>query len=249
MVGAFIEPPLRKARLGGIKGVAEFRGGMVRLGTHAGLEWMSAGCMLPVDAPGLCYQDSEEAPQGTKDEFDGWQTLPGLIDNFAGYAGVDCFLQADEAGFLEQASSLLLAGEDRFVERHLVAALDTYVATPETAADLREAVAEAEQDADRDYIGLPVIIVSRASAILGGAGGDLFHPDTRGGLVTANGTPVVATSAVTLDRVYVTGAITVAHSETVANFATNQTLNHQMAIAERVYGLALDCGYANSYNY
>jgi hypothetical protein len=60
---------------------------------------------------------------------------------------------------------------------------------------------------------------------------------------TVNGTPVVATWLMPDDKVYVIGWPTVYASEIASAAGHALNTNREMAIAERIYAMAVDCGF------
>lgn len=173
---------------------------------------------------------------------DGVAQFEAIGPAFARYAGVECFVGGDAVGpsYLEQARTLLTQGEDRAVEAVLWGWIKEFT-TPGTATSLTAAIAAADQHADEGYVGQPVIVISRGDADRALAEGSVVREG--GALVTANGTPVIASSAVDSGSVGVIGRPEVYASSLVAHAAIEHTVNMAMAIAERVYAIGIDCDY------
>lgn len=238
-----VAPPRRKARKGGIKSIIGDYVTEPRLAVSQGVAWEDAGCAVELSPTRAgCYdaviQDAAKVP-------DGVMQFEAIGDAFARYAGVECWLGGDSDGpsYAEQASAALAEREDRSLELTLWEWAAASAST-ETAASLEAAIAAADEQADEEYIGLPVIIISRASADLALASGVIARED--GGLVTANGTPVLATGAVpdaAEGNVSVIGWPEVYASPVISGVAPSPTTNRELAIAERVYAIGVDCSF------
>lgn len=177
--------------------------------------------------------------------FDGVDEYTGIVPAFAQYAAVSCWLGGDSIGpsYLDQARSKLEAGEERMVESELWAWASA-AADPGTATTVVDAIAKADQTADAQYIGQPVMIMSRSALTYAVTAGAIVYES--GKLITASGTPVLATSSVTADdeltiavigwpAVYATDIVTAQFGEYSANKAG--------ALAERMYAIGVDCDY------
>lgn len=227
--------PERKPRLGGIKSVIGDFVTAERLAASKNIQWVSPGCSFPELAPGLCWGQD---PTGTK-TADGIDVMAGLADNFALYAGVECYMPGDD--YPSRANKLLQDGEDRAVEAQFAAAFATLTPVAGTGG-LAGAIAALDQEADGAYVGRPVIWMARDAAVEARAA-DLVEGDRDGNLWTANGTPVVASASLSAAEVWVTGWPTVYASGIFVTVVDHPTQNRTLAIAERAYGLAVDCGY------
>lgn len=237
----YVDPPRRDARLGGIRSVAEFRTAGARLGLGGTIEYTSPGCGIAVGDVELCYP-SPAAAQAEKTR-DGIDTLEGVGPVFGIYAGVECFLGGSD--YIADALRLLDQGADRAVE----AALNTWVtATAATGAitGFAEAVAVADNAADAEYVGRPILLMNRGDAVRAVAA-DALEVGSDGSIWTPNGTPVIASSAFTAGVVAVTGGITVLEGGSEAHMAQDYTFNKEYAIAERVYGIIVDCNYIDKW--
>lgn len=239
----FVQPPVRRPRKGGIQAVANIVTAE-RMFAAASLQWLSESCSFPFDAPGLCWGEVIEATKDTEGIEFGESSLI-----FAGYSGVACVDLTAEADFERRARLSLESGEDRFVEGKLLTHLaDIYGGgTGTSATDWVNAIAIAEETADANYVGQPVLVMSRAGAVYAKAA-DALDGDRDGNLWTANGTPVLATSAfppATEKYIYVTGDLTLWRSEIVATTAQTPQANTAMALAERAYALGVDCDYVD----
>lgn len=234
-------PPRRSPRRGGIRSVAEFRAAPNRFGLGGVIEYTSPGCGMAVGDVELCYP-SPAAAQAEKTRS-GIDTLSGIGPVFGIYAGVECYL--DGSDFESDARRLLEMGADRAVE----AALDTWLqgnAAEGSATSLVEAIALAENLADGEYPGLPVLVLNRGDAQRAFTARAL-EGDGTGNLWTASGTPVLASERITVNTVTATGGITVLEGSVTTSRADRLELNKEFAIAEQVFGIAVDCEYAARY--
>lgn len=237
-----VSTPQRKPRKGGIKSVVGEFVTTDRLGAGAGIEWISDGCEFPKAAPGLCYVDN--SPTGNK-EFVGVEVGSGPI--FALYAGVKCYL-GPSTDYAERAARLLEQGEGRGVEEVLWEWAATTGGAPNAATSLLDAIALAEESADSYYVGMPVILMSRRVAVWARSVKAIFGDEETGQLWTANGTPVIATAAASDAQLSIIGYPTIYTSRESVNIdAIDPTTNQQMAIAERIYAIAVDCAFVFTY--
>jgi hypothetical protein len=232
-----VPAPKRERRRGGIKQVTGEFEPLARLGAAANIQYLSDGCDWPSLAPGLCW-----GTVSTGDKtFNGLDVEQGIIPVFAQYAGVECYLgQGADAEYAARAKRLLLDTEEHEVEAALIAWAEAGPVSG-TATKLATAIAAADEYADQKYIGLPVIIMSRFMAVIADAEGVLHRDKDSGDLTTINGTPVVTSWVSAADKISVIGWPTVYASEVVANGVTNPTQNRELALAERIYAIAVDC--------
>jgi hypothetical protein len=238
-----ISPPERKERKGGIKSVIGEFSAAPHLAAAESLQWISDGCDFPQAAPGLCYVPN---PVLGNKEFGGIDRGSGPI--FALYQGVKCYLgTGDDPDYDERARALLEQGEARGVEEVLWEYLNTAGGTGPVQANILDAIAQADEAADTLYIGQPVIMMSRAAAVWAREARAIFGDEETGRLWTANGTPIIASAAASDYTVVVFGWPTVYASEFVVTRTADLMLNQEMAIAERVYGIAVDCEFALHY--
>lgn len=235
MTKAYYESPARLDRRGGIRDFAEFSiDNRLALGVTAQFE--SLGCDFPVDDVRLCYVNVGTQADKTREGID---TLTALVPTFGLYAGIECFLDGGD-DFEDRAKAALLGGEDRGLEKRL----NTWVQTlsSNAASSLLDAIAKADENADDTYIGGHLILMNRGDAVRAKAQGALDYQN--GKLVTANGTPVLASGQVTVSTVTPIGSLAVHHSDVLTSYSPMVTTNRQMAIAERVYSILVDCNYA-----
>jgi hypothetical protein len=244
-----VQAPTRRPRQGGIKTVAGEFVPVNRLAIvngAGGLAWEDSGCGLPKVTRAGCYDDVIAAADKT---FDGVTRRTSIGDPFARYAGVECWLGGDDDGsYLEQASTLLEQGEDRAVESALWA-WAAAAATPGTATSWAQGIALAEDVADANYVGAPVILMSRFAAEQAYAAGAITREDGR--LVTGNGNWVLSTGAGPdgeRNRILAVGALAVYASTEVRASVTQHTDNLAAAIAERLYAVGVDCDYRYAVN-
>jgi hypothetical protein len=240
-----VQAPTRRPRQGGIKTVIE--GGafipvprLAVVNQAGGLAWEDSGCGMPQATRAGCYDDVVLAADKT---FDGVSQYTTIGDPFARYAGVECYLGGDaDRSYVEQAAALLEQGEDRAVEESLWAwAID---GPNVSAVSYVDALGVVEQEADRNYVGAPVILVSRQGAEALFAAGAIVREGGR--LVTGNGNWVLATGMVDstdATTVVAVGAIAVYTSTEVRVSAPQFDENLDAAIAERVYAIGVDCSY------
>lgn len=184
-------------------------------------------------------------PQGPPKEGEGFNDYTPIGDPFARYTGVTCWLGGDSEESYEALSRRKFEGlEDRAVEA-VLAAWAGDAASPGTAANIVEAIGEAEEYADVNYVGQPVLILSRLAAAVAFAAGVLVRESGR--LVTGNGTPVLATGTVETgdepDLVAVIGWPAVYASPMRSHVAPDYETNTGFAITERVFALGVDCNF------
>lgn len=237
-----VEAPERQPRSGGIKSVTGEFTLNSRLAAEPGdIGWEDPGCSKPNATRAGCWDDVVAAEDK---EPDGYIDLQIVTRPFARYVGKECFLGGDDdQSYLDQAKALLTAWEDREVEAVLWEwAVDA--ATPGTAADIKAAIAVAEEYADANYVGQPVLLMSRRMASLAG---DVVEKDADTGLLgTKLGTPVIATGSAPdddQDIIVILGRPRVYASAIVAQSVVKHTVNVEMAIAERVYAIGIDCAF------
>lgn len=175
--------------------------------------------------------------------------LVGPIPIFGAYIGVECFAHSLN-DFEATARAGLENGEDRLIEAKLAAWFTASGAPIAVSEGGVAAIAKADQYADGTYAGLPVIHVNREDAVtLSKAGAFGPNGTSDGRLWTANGTPVVASAAYTKGVIAVTGAIGIVRSDIVANTSIHPFTNKQMALAERAFGVAVDCNLVETYSF
>lgn len=237
-----VPAPQRQARSGGIKDIVGDFTTVERLGHTEGITWDSVGCTFPRPTRAGCIDEVTESVDKTGD---GVVIENGIGIPFALYSGVACFVGGDNEGpsYTDQAQALLSAGEDRAVEAKLWAWIDA--GTDTAAASLAAAIGAAEEHADANYIGQPVLVLSREDVISAKAAGILERID--GQLVSPNKTPVLSTSAATTGVVGIIGRPAVYATTAVAFRAPDLAANTDFAIAERIYAVGVDCNYRRTY--
>lgn len=227
-----IEAPTRAAREGGLSDVAEFVSNE-EIGNAENTVFVSDGCAFPQLEAHRCF--SEEAVPDK--QVEGIFVNNAITETFTIYAGVRCWAGPDN-DFLERANRALDAGRDRVLEQQY--ALWAAGATAlQAGANVISAIAKVEQDLDERYVGRGIILMSREDALVAAAGGAIEKID--GILKTKLGTPVLATSAVDPGFVHGTGAVLVHHTATVTTELVTPVRNHQEALAEAQFILAVDC--------
>jgi hypothetical protein len=153
---------------------------------------------------------------------------------------VECYLgEGNDTEYSARAERQLRASEEHEVEAALIGWAEAGTASG-NATKVATAVALADEYADQKYIGRPVLIMSRFMAVIGDAEG-VLKSDGDGNITTINGSPVVSRWVAAENKISVIGWPTVYASEVVVNAAYNQTQNREMAIAERIYAIAVDC--------
>jgi len=238
-----IAPPERKPRKGGIKSVVGEFTSAPRLAAAEALQWISDGCEFPKAAPGLCYVPNPVTGNKTYAGID-----HGAGPIFALYQGVQCYLgTGSDPDYDERARALLEQGEARGVEEVLWEYLNTAGGTGPAQTSWVAAIGQMDEAADTLYLGQPVIMLSRFAAVQARAAKALFGDEESGRLWTANGTPVIASAAASDTVAAVFGWPTVYASEFVTARTADLAINQEMAIAERVYGIAIDCEFALHY--
>ena len=238
-----IPSPERKPRKGGIKSVVGDFTAAPHLAAAEALQWISDGCDFPKAAPGLCYVPNPVTDNKT---YNGIAHGDGPI--FALYAGVQCYLgTGDDPDYDERARAILEQGEARGVEEVLWEYVNTTGGTGPAQTSWVGAIGQMDELADTLYLGQPVIMLSRFAAVQARAAKAIFGDEESGRLWTANGTPVIASAAAPDNIAAVFGWPTIYASEVVVTRTADLTVNQEMAIAERVYGIAIDCNYAHHY--
>ncbi|QUE25322.1 hypothetical protein SEA_FIZZLES_26 [Microbacterium phage Fizzles] len=235
MAGAVlpIDAPTRAPRLGGIESVAEFRSNS-RVGIGTEVTYQAEGCEFPQTEVLRCFTDAT-VPDKT---FSGIGIEDAISEPFTIFAGVQCFVNSDQADFARRAREQLAAGRGRVLEEVLGAWGDGGTAL-DAGGSVVNAIALVDQELDDKYIGRGVIMMSRFDAVLADAGGALSSED--GVLQTINGTPVFASGRITPGTVYGFGSIVVEHSPTSEYQATQHETNKHFALAEEQVVLAVDC--------
>ena len=236
-----VPSPVRKPRRGGIKSVVGEFVSADRLAVATNLEWIADNCDFPKAAPGLCYA---ETPVTGDKTFDGITIGTGPI--FALYAGVQCYL-GPSTDYEERARAQLEAGEARAVEEVLWEYGMSAGGTAPAQTSWVAAIGQADEAADTLYIGQPVIMLSRFAAVQARAAKAIFGDEETGQLWTPNGTPIIASSAASDTALIVMGWPTVYASGLVASTVVDHRVNQELALAERVYGIAVDCNFALHY--
>lgn len=235
-----VAPPARKPRIGGLLNVAEFRDNVPFLAASANVQYVAEPCNLAYDEAGFCYNEAVV----TDKAFDEIASSVGVVPNWGLYAGVGCWISND-MDFDRRAQETLAASELRGVEYKLGTWLDAHPGKP-TLTSWVEGIAHADGDADDNYIGQPIILLNRADAVRAKAE-DAIDGDRDGNLWTPNGTPVVASAGFTEGFVYVTGGITLLRSAVITSRSEALADNLAQAIAERAYGIIVDCDYRAVY--
>lgn len=236
-----VTAPQRQPRVGGIKSVASTFIDEPRLLVEDNLVWEDSGCGFPAGTRAGCYDTVvASAPK----EFEAPDNLGTIGPAFAQVAGISCWIGGDndEAGtYQAQAQRKLEATEDRAIEAKLWAWADAATGTV-ASPDLVAALAAAEEHADAEYVGAPLILLSRQNVTLLKAEGALEIREN-GAIHTANGNRVVASSSFGSDAVAAIGWPAVYASAVVTAMAHDHTKNVDVALAERAYSVGVDCEY------
>jgi hypothetical protein len=231
-----VPTPTRPPRKGGLKAIVGDFIVTQRLGAAANIQYLSEGCAFPSVAPGLCWGTVQT---GDKDAS-GIAVENGITSIFGQYAGVECFIEVNsEREYAERAEALLNRGEHSELEAVLAGWAGAGVAGG--TGNFEFAVAAADQYADQKYAGLPIIMMNRGVADIMAATRVIDGDFKTGLMYTANGTPILASWVVPADKIFVIGWPTVYVSPTVTTTAKDLTTNVEMAIAERLYAVAVDC--------
>lgn len=234
-----IQAPRRLPRKGGITAVAEVFEDP-RIAAAGALQYDAEACSLAVGEIQLCYGPDVSAADKTGD---GLSAGEGIVPVFGGFVGVQCYAGSTEDEYGPRAKAQLEAVQDRLIESVLWGWLTAEAATG-AGATLAAAIGAAEEHADANYVGLPVLHLSREDAVLAAAAGAISpNPADNGKLWTPNGTPVVASSSYASGTVAVSGGVSVGHTPTKVIEGQDYAHNQFLAIAERAYGLAVDCDY------
>lgn len=232
------QPPRRTPRKGGIVDVADFRTDD-RLAAGVGTVYDADSCTVDLGEINLCYAP-DVSPSAKVGE--GIVTGDGIVPTFGGYVGVECFIGPWD-DYVGRARAALEQSEGRFIESVLGPWLTAGVAV--AATSLADAIAKLEQHADANYVGAPVLHLSRQNAVLAASQFLIFADQdaSSGRLWTANGTPVVASGAYAAGDVRMSGGITVLTSEITVTEGLDITHNTNLAVAERAYNIIVDCDY------
>jgi len=231
----YVNAPTRGARRGGIFAVAAVEDNVDRLLMADVLSWTSDDCDFPVGVPELCFGESAD-PGGVK-TFEGLTTAESATV-FAAYAGIACWIDGDD--FAGRARAKLAQGAHKIVEDHAAEWLAANAGVALPSESVATAIALADNYADDAFPGLPVIWINRGQADIA-LSEHAVIADGNGGLWTANGTPIIASSSIPANTVYVTGTVTVYRSVVVDAQAIDQTHNTEYAIAEQGYAIGFDC--------
>lgn len=234
-----VTAPQRQARVGGIKSVVNFTP-EPRLGMQQNFAWEDSGCGFPNDTRAGCYDDVVAAVAKT---FDGVEEYGIITPPFAQYVGVSCYIggDADSATYEQQAKDKLAATEDRKVEEVLGGWAAASTATADVT-DLVGALAAAEDHADQNYVGRPYVLLNRGDAVQLKSKGVLEVAED-GKIRTANGNEVISSGRFPVNTVSAVGAIGVYVGPEVSATAPDLENNLNVALAERVYAVGVDCGY------
>lgn len=237
-----IAPPVRRARKGGLLDVVwDIRDNVDYLAASENVQYISEGCDLGHEEITFCYAANADVDPKTAEGID---TFQGFIDNFGFYKGVQCWLsEGSDEEYARRARQALEWTESRAIESKLAERFETI--PPAAAATLVTAIGQLEELADTQYPGLPLLHINRVLADAAVAAGVLLVDDGGDGRIwTPHGTPVVSSGMYAGDMVVLTGAITVLRSAIGAASGYELTANTNLAIAERVYGVAVDCDFA-----
>ncbi len=242
-MATLVAPPRRRPRAGGIKSIVDGFTPSERLGAlQGGLAWEEAVCGTGLSATRAgCYDVTVNPALDEQKEGDGPVQYGAIGEPFARYAAVECFAGGDQdESFEAQAQRKLELLEDREVEAVLWDWASA-APSPATAATIKAAVAAADQYADQNYVGLPVIVMSRQNAVIA-------EDVVRSGdsLITVNGTPVLATGEADNGSIAVIGWPEVWASPVLARQALDHRRNIDFGLAERIYAIGVDCDFRHT---
>lgn len=239
-----VQAPPRQPRIGGLSAVIDGYIDEPRLAVlQGGLAWEDVDCGAALsETKAGCYDTVTAA---VDKDGEGIAQFTSIVDPFARYSGVQCFIGGDNDGesYRARAERKLEGLQDRAVE----AVLWDWVTGATTGVfrgTLVERIAAAEEYADKNYEGRPILVLSRAAALLAFAAGALVWLD--GKLVTGNHTPVLATGEVPdaeEGNVGIIGGLAVYASSVVSRTGIDHRSNVELAIAERLYTLGVDCDF------
>lgn len=232
-----VTAPTRQPRERGLKSIAEFDED-ARIGASEVLAYEALPCGLPQGTVALCWEDlGARVPKDGTDA--GWGE--SIFPPFAQYAGASCYINDDD-NFAEQARMVLEGGEEDLI----VEKIDAWVTAEGTAltaqASATLALAEVEEALRDGYRGRGTILVSAYTATLLDAGGALKQKD--GEIMTVTGSRVGIVAGVPKTGVIGMGAIKVVHSPMREYQAADHRANLDLAIAERIYTVLVDCDFA-----
>lgn len=238
-----VEPPRRDARRGGLLSVAEVRE-TARLAASNRAQYVAEPCGFTFGDAGFCYGDL--TPEAAADKtYTGVDNNESVVDNFAAFYGVECWIDPD-SDLEERARSAFDLAESRHVEQKFAAWLNAAAVTS-SVAGIIDAIAAAEEWSDDNYIARPILHMNRDAATRAIAA-DLLISDGDGNLKTHLGTPVVASGRYGTD-VWATGATVVLRSPLVVHEAQTLELNTEASLAERIYGIIVDCDYVARFDF
>lgn len=238
-----VTAPVRNPRIGGIKGVVPDFSLIPRLSLApgvGGVAWEDATCGFPAETKAGCYTTGEQLPK----VGNGPEQYTSISDPFAQYKGVECWIGGDNEGdsYETIAARALEAGEERLIEDRLHEWASA--GTTATATNVSLAIGAAEDHADANYVGRPILLMNRGDVLA--AAGVLDHGDE---LKTKNGTMIVSTSSVPAGELAIVGAIAVYASATRTYLGRELGENLAMGLAERIYAVGVDCGFRYGVTY
>lgn len=233
-----VPAPRRKPRVGGIKDVVGEFVKVDRLGGPSeGITWDADFCDMDFSetTAGCVTQALEMDPNSS---FVGEST-----DTFAIYVGEGCWLGSDaDETFADRAQRHLEAVEGRAIESRIAGMSG---ATVPRVGTLGGSIGMLEAHAAANYPGLPILMMDSFAAASAFEKGALAREG--GKLVTGLGTPVVVTASdaghVQNGGMMIMGQPEVYATDAIVHQVDQHSQNKSVAIAQRVYAIAIDCGY------
>lgn len=202
--------------------------------------WSAGNCGYGFP-PTPCNPTPNRGP--TLKEFRGLDLVTG--DPFTIYDGIDCELVgAPSDHYRGRVEASLRLKEQKAAEEH-VAGLLLALATTESAADVVEAIAEAEAWLAENYAGLGVIHMDRRTAALAG---DALEVGLDGRLSTRQGTPIANGAGYKAlgGAVVASGQVTLLRGPITATTAPGMNVGTECTpprvLAERTYVPLIECG-------
>lgn len=206
-----------------------------------GVTYESWLCGVGGIAPGLC----DVAPGVQIDpekKFTGPETVEGYP--FATYSGVICDLLGRPYGTQAQGR---LEGSEEFLVGRAFEQILFAVTEPEAVctddADICDIIGSLEQWAGEHFSGRPVLHMNRYNTAQAIAARQVIPNVLDGTLQTVQGTPV-ANSPGYDERIFITGPVHLWRTAVDTYEVDAQMSNQALALAERVYTVAWDCGAA-----
>lgn len=239
-----IDTPTRQSARGGLLRVANV---IDSNDPHIlqGITYVPDGCDVPLITPGSCWVTNSPTPPANK-------TFQGIDDpvttqlSFVLHAAVKCFMGPDE-DFMERARRVLREGESVAVEKAVKSQLFDPVASLATETTFPGALGRAEQWLSANYPALGMVHLDRRVATINEGMFEIskdYVLSTKQGVPVANGGGYGATTGAGSDpyTIFATGQVNIWRSPIVEVGTQEVEKNSTIAIVERHFAVAVDCG-------